>query len=163
MKALKFLFISVAILLLFWFGWTQYDYGDFPNPSIHLDQDIHFQDFPLDSTTGHIIGIQPIMTPADFTSEENYFLKLNNYLQKAEEKNWLKENSIVLFPEYIGTWLVVANQRKSIYQNERINAAMIQLIAMQPLEFLKNWLQSNAENKVNEAIFSMATEKMAEI
>jgi predicted amidohydrolase len=163
MKALKFFFLCIAALILIWFGWAQFDYGDSPEASIDLDQEIHFQDFPLDSTAGYILGIQPIMATSDFASEANYFAKLDNYLKEAANKNWLDENTIVLFPEYIGTWLVVANQRKSIYKSESINAAMIQLIAMKPIQFLKHWLKANAKNKVNEAIFMMEAEKMAGI
>jgi predicted amidohydrolase len=163
MKALKFFLIAIATLILIWFGWAQFDYGNSPKASIKLDQEIHFQDFPLDSASGHIIGIQPIMATSDFASEENYFQKLDNYMQEADKKNWLDDNTIVLFPEYVGTWLVVANQRKSIYKSKSINAAMIQLIAMKPFQFLNHWLKSKADNKVNEAIFTMEAEKMAGI
>lgn len=163
MKALKYIAFSIGALLLIWFAWAQIDLGDHPEPSLELGSEIYFQDFPLDSAVGYIIGIQPIMSTGDFATEENYFTKLDNYLNEANKKNWLNENTIVLFPEYIGTWLVVANQRKSIYKSSSISAAMIQLIASKPFQFLKYWNKAQAKNKVNEAIFAMEAEKMADI
>ena len=40
---------------------------------------------------------------------------------------------------------------------------MIQLIASKPFQFLKYWNKAQAKNKVNEAIFAMEAEKMADI
>lgn len=163
MKALKYIAFSIGALLLIWFAWAQIDLGDHPEPSLELGSEIYFQDFPLDSAVGYIIGIQPIMSTGDFATEENYFKKLDTYLNEANKKNWLNENTIVLFPEYIGTWLVVANQRNSIYKSSSISTAMIQLIASKPFQFLKYWNKAQAKNKVNEAIFAMEAEKMADI
>ncbi|MFZ6664157.1 carbon-nitrogen hydrolase family protein [Peijinzhouia sedimentorum] len=163
MKALKYIVFSIASIILIWVAWVQIDLSDQPELSLELDNEIYFQDFPLDSAEGYIIGIQPIMATTDFATEENYFTKLDNYLDEANKKNWLKENTIVLFPEYIGTWLVVANQRNSINQSNSISTAMIKLIASKPFQFLKYWSKAQAENKVNEAIFSMEAEKMAGI
>ena len=62
------------------------------------------------SGAGNIIGIQPYMEPKDYGNEREFYEKLGSYIENASKKGWINEKTIVVFPEYIGTWLVMANE-----------------------------------------------------
>lgn len=64
----------------------------------------------------NIVGIEPYMLPQDYSTFNNLFNKLSLYLDQAKKKGWLNENTIVLFPEHIGTWLVSAYAPLNTYK-----------------------------------------------
>src|SRR4026207_601868 len=68
-----------------------------------------------DRGLGNLLGIEPYITPQSYASKESFFDMLNSYMLAARREKWLNQKTIVLFPEYIGTWLVLANEKRNIF------------------------------------------------
>lgn len=117
----------------------------------------------VDRGRGNLLGIEPYMLPQDYASAESFFHKLNGYLLVAQQANWLNEKTIVVFPEYIGTWLVLAGAGLRAYQAATFEAAQRAMVFRQPLRFVVHWLRASEQGKSEAAFFRMKAAQMAEI
>ena len=112
---------------------------------------------------GNLLGIEPYMVPHDYVSADSFYDKLKIYLLAAQREQWLNRKTIVVFPEYVGSWLVLAEENKKIYQAVTFNAAAQVLILNNFWKFIKTFLASKEKNKTNAAFFQMKAKQMAEI
>jgi predicted amidohydrolase len=112
---------------------------------------------------GNLLGIEPYMVPQDYASLESFFNKLDSYLQIAQREQWLDDKTIVLFPEYIGTWLVFANESEKIFQTSTLNAAERAMVLRHLLKFSSYFLKSTEKGKVEAAFFRIKARQMASI
>jgi predicted amidohydrolase len=115
----------------------------------------------IDSGKGNIIGIQPYLTATSYSTAFNFEISLRFYFEQLKRENKLTDNSIVVFPEYIGTWLVAANEKEKIYKQETIEEAMTTMVRSNLFGFLNGYLKSHAKDKSKYAIFHLKAEKMA--
>ena len=124
---------------------------------------VDMQQFGSDSGRGNIVSIQPYMYPGDYASEKTFYDALNYYMQMAAKKGYLHTNSVVSFPEYLGTWLVVAGEKKGVFDAKTAHDAM-ELMAMSNLvKFLPKYFTSKAKDKSADALFRMKANRMARI
>lgn len=123
------------------------------------------EEWGRDSGRGNLVGLQPYVVPLDYASEEAFYQKMSGYLNGAEQRGWLNPRTIVVLPEYLGTWLVVAGEKSSVYAEPRAGAAMTTLALSNFFSFLKARLSvpAGVENATNDALFRMKAESMAEI
>ncbi len=70
----------------------------------------------VDSGKGNIIGIQPYLTAVNYSTAFNFETSLRFYFDQLKRENKLTDKSIVVLPEYIGTWLVAANEKEKDIQ-----------------------------------------------
>lgn len=115
------------------------------------------------SGKGNLIGVQPYMLPEDYVSEASFFHKLDSYLAAAQERGWLNEKTVVIFPEYIGTWLVVAGEKASVYRAANVYSALT-TITLSNLYGLLRWLPcTSVQNPLKYVLFRLKAESMAAI
>lgn len=112
---------------------------------------------------GNMLGIAPYVVPQDYASTELFFKKLDGYLSIAQAEKWLNEKTIVVFPEYVGTWLVLAGESEKIFQAASLEAAEQALVLRHPLKFGAYWLASKEQARLEAAFFRMKANQMAEI
>lgn len=127
-------------------------------------QDLHLSgvySYGVDGGRGNLIGIQPWMVPADYTSPHQLRGKLAAYLDLARGRGWLSERTIVVFPEYIGSWLVASGERRSVYTAPTIARAMIPLILDNVWAFVRAWRVARAPDRLRAALFQMKGAAMA--
>lgn len=115
----------------------------------------------IDSGKGNIIGIQPYLTATSYSTAFNFEVSLRFYFEQLKRENKLNDKSIVVLPEYIGTWLVAANEKETIYKQETIEKAMTTMVRSNLFSFLYGYLKSPAKDKSKYAIFHLKAEKMA--
>ncbi|MBL7849562.1 MAG: carbon-nitrogen hydrolase [Cyclobacteriaceae bacterium] len=158
-RAGNILFV-VAVL---WGIWTLLgrSYDDLPvEPVAAMTQ-------PLDSNSlceRNIVGIQPYMVPSDYLSEERFYHKLNGYFSQARNEGYFRSNTVVLLPEYLGTWLVVAGEKASVAELKTITGAMSMMVISNPLKTLWAVFRNQGESdRVAAAIFRMKSRQMAAI
>jgi predicted amidohydrolase len=161
-KKLLYLIISIFLLFLFYTIWSLLDRKP---PNVFSEGcSTEFEEFGINSGQGNIVGIQPKVSPIDFANETNFFNKLDSYLQEAKQANYLTENTVVLFPEYIGTWLVVAGEKEGVYTASSITDAAKLMISSNLGKFLLAYLNApQVSDKVKYSLFSMKSAEMAEI
>lgn len=110
---------------------------------------------------GNLVGIQTYMSVNDYASETQYKNKLAGYMAQAAAEGWLQPDSIVIFPENIGTWLIALNAHESIFQAETLDQAMKSMIRRTLPRFLSTLFKTKGKNRPVDALFRMNAEKMA--
>jgi predicted amidohydrolase len=116
-----------------------------------------------DRGRGNLLGIEPFMVPEDYASEESFFNKLNGYLLTAQREKYLNEKTIVLFPEHVGTWLVLAGERQEVFRAASRAVAERIMVMSHLLQFLSLMLRSKERGRMEAAFFRMKAPEMAEI
>ena len=111
---------------------------------------------------GNILGIEPYMLPQDYQSRESLLNKLDAYLLIAQHEGWLNEKTIVLFPEYIGTWLILTNESRKLFEAPTLAMAQRTLVLHHLLAFGIYFLKAREKGRAEAAIFRMKAAQMAE-
>ncbi|MFN5171285.1 MAG: nitrilase-related carbon-nitrogen hydrolase [Cyclobacteriaceae bacterium] len=159
MKLKNFLFL--VFMLAAWAWWSNTNRSpDWTSSDAHLDV---YQEIRADtSCSRNIVAIQPYMVPQDYLTEQHFSEKIRLYLKSAQQKGYLKERTVVVLPEYLGTWLVLENEKEWASEVSKLNYAMAILILSNPVDFAKWWMRSKREeDRVAAAIFRMKATRMA--
>jgi len=162
-KGFRLFSIILAIVLAIYFTWA----GAGRNKAavdIRLEIDSSYV-INLDAGKGNVVGINPFMLPIDYSSNQHFYAKLDGYLQTAELKGWLSSRTVVLFPEYIGTWLVVEGEKNSIYHAETINEAISTYVASNFFSYMRAWFTApdEVEDKIKYSVFASKGETIARV
>lgn len=160
----KFAFLILTILVI-WAIWANTgNWSALPEVAPNISHFENLKPLPTDSIQGNVVGIQPYMLESDYLSEERFFQKLEAYYQKAKEEGFLKSNTIVLLPEYLGTWLVILDEKPSVAKSSTLTWAMAQLVLTNPFEFFKHYpLSKNEEDRIASTLFRMKADQMAKV
>ena len=157
-----FYFITAIVLtVVLYFTWACT--GKLTGSGAGYQGKVDIEEFGVDSGRGNIVSIQPYMLPGDYVSEQSFCNTLDNYLKKAQKKGWLKKNTIVSFPEYLGTWLVVAGEKKGVFEAKTVNAAMQTMVLSNLFSFIPEYFRAKANDKSAAALFRMKSKQMASI
>lgn len=116
-----------------------------------------------DRGCGNLLGVQPYLVPADYATESAFRTRLHGYLEAAGQAGWLNPRSVVVFPEYTGTWLVACGENSSVFQAATTSQAMRPLALRQPLAFLRCLLASTEPERVTAALFRLKAGQVAQI
>jgi len=164
MKKFFSIFATIVLLLVgAYFVWSAMGRTPpAPETQLHLDSTYVIN---ADSGKGNVIGINAYMTPVDYASEDHFFGKLDGYLQVCREKNWLGPKTVVIFPEYIGAWLVVEGEKQSAYTASTIDEALTGFVLSNFFSYIRSWFMSpdSAQDKVKHSVFATKGERMARI
>jgi predicted amidohydrolase len=117
--------------------------------------------FGQDTGHGNLLGVQTAMLPEDYASPEALYAKLAGYLAVAADKGWLRPDTIVIFPEYIGAWLVAVRQKRSVYQAQTIDGALRTLVLANLVRFLRARVRARGQDKIRDTVFRMQASRMA--
>jgi hypothetical protein len=93
---------------------------------------------------GHapVIGIQPFMEPTDYACEAAFEKKLQLYLDSI--RGYLRPGAIVIFPEYVGTWLILLQEHPLSFRASTLEGALIWFVLRRPWMF---WQYRQAARK----------------
>jgi predicted amidohydrolase len=116
-----------------------------------------------DQGRGNLLGIEPYMTPWDYATRESFFERLKSYLVIAQREKWLNEKTIVVFPEYVGSGLVLAGEREEVYRSSTVESAARQILFHNLFKFITHWLKSRERGRAEAAFFRMKAHQMGEI
>ena len=118
--------------------------------------------FGADHGKGNLLGIQPWMVPSDYANSATLEAKLASYLDSAKAKGWLNEKTVVILPEYMGTWLVAAGEKRSAYAARETVAAMQTLVMSHLPAFAYRFVTApTVGDRAKWAIFTMKSEQAA--
>ncbi|WP_288369366.1 nitrilase-related carbon-nitrogen hydrolase [uncultured Algoriphagus sp.] len=157
----RILISSVLLIIFIWLIWS-FSGRSYPlkEPELYLDlvEEIN----PSDTLNRNIVGIQPYMEASDYLDQETFYRKLELYLHESRKSGLIRPNTIVLLPEYLGTWLVLSGEKHNLAEKETVEEAITTLILSNIVDFSINLIRSNEEDKVTAAIFRMKSLEMAE-
>ncbi|MCS7161736.1 MAG: carbon-nitrogen hydrolase family protein [Bacteroidia bacterium] len=113
---------------------------------------------------GHFVGIQPFLTPADYAHPQRFRQKLEAYLDSAQAAGCLASPALVVFPEYIGTWLVLIGEAAPAFRATKLEDALFWAVFRRPWRFWRAYQQAKAEgwkDPAAAAIFRLKAPLMA--
>jgi len=161
---MKRLMISVLILAVIVAGYQVWSHSGRTYDPGPVEAEIgQVAAYGFDTGGGNLVGIQPYMVPADYTNQQRFLAKLDAYFQKAHEQGCLSSKTVVVLPEYLGTWLVVAGENERVYKTATINDGMLWLAASNLVPFGRAAISAPADNRIEYALLQMKSQEMAEI
>ncbi|MCE4056274.1 carbon-nitrogen hydrolase family protein [Pseudomonas sp. Au-Pse12] len=158
----KLLYITLTLALLA--SITSYALWTRDRPGAHYLSDLRIQlavDQGVPAEHGNLLAIQPELFPTDYQSIERLHRKLAAYLQQARDKGLVNDKTIVVLPEHVGTWLLVAGEKNELYQATSLKEAMNWLAVSNPLPFLKALIGAQGKSRLDDAYLRMKAKKMA--
>ncbi len=116
------------------------------------------------SGRGNLLGIQPWMEPVDYRNGLTFREKLQAYLQTAKDSGLIiPRKTIVILPEYLGTWLVATEEANRVYKVKTIQEALTAVVVNHPINFWKAYraVPDGVTDKTKYAVFAMKSRQMA--
>ncbi len=121
------------------------------------------ESYGRDNGQGNLVGVQTALTAVDYASPLQFQIQLDGYMAAAQAEGWLRPNSIVIFPEHIGAWLLVAGEHASIFQAQTTDEAIKRMIRHNLLRFGAALLRAKGQDRIVDALFRMKAKPMARI
>ncbi len=156
-------FLTLLILLIsIYYLWSESGKGYEKLQYLKINS---FESYSDSSNKGNIIGIQPFMESGDYATEGRFLQKIQFYLDQANQKNWLIPNrTIIVLPEYIGSWLVTIDEKTAIYESKKIEDGLTMMVKSNIFSFAKSYLTApEVKDKIKYAVFTMKANRMAEV
>jgi hypothetical protein len=129
-------------------------------PTIDLQEMV---DHGQDAGCGNLLGIQPFMRGIDYASEATFYARLAGYFQRAAGKGWMNERTVVVLPEYLGSWLVAAGEKPEALSAPAIQSAMTTLVLRHLGPFAAELLRAKEADRVKASLFRIKAGGMARI
>lgn len=119
------------------------------------------QSYGVNRGQGNLVGIQPYMTTVHYATAVAYQTRLDGYMAAAQAEGWLHDNTIVIFPENIGTWLLLVNEDASILTAETMESASKRMVSHHLPRFLWTLPHTAGHNRAACALFRMKAQPIA--
>jgi len=118
----------------------------------------------VDSGKGNLLGIQPALQPIHYANKVTLRENLRSYLKAAKLRGYLNPKTVVVFPEYIGSWLVAMEQKSSVYEKANLTDAMTAVITANLFKFAVAYFSSpdGITEKDKYAAFAMKAKQIAD-
>ncbi|UZD24129.1 hypothetical protein PBT90_12115 [Algoriphagus halophytocola] len=155
-------FITLLIFIVFiWLIWS-YSGRNTPIPLPKSYISVISEINPADSLNQNILGIQPFMEVSDYFNQNAFQEKVRQYLVSANYKGFLKEeNSLIVYPENIGTWLILLGEKHEIMGNKTFETAKSFLMYSNIFDFMLGYFKTGKDrDKKASAIFRMKAKAM---
>ncbi|WP_319586181.1 nitrilase-related carbon-nitrogen hydrolase [uncultured Desulfobulbus sp.] len=156
--------ISIGIILLICGGYHVWrmtgreGYTGDPQLNIELTYE-----YGKDFGNGNIVAIQPWILGADYSSAQAFRSKLDGYFREADRKGWLRKNTIVVLPEYLGAWLLCAGEKRSVWEAPTIMDAMKMKVLSNIPSIIAGAVLAPCADRTKYAIFRSSGKKSASI
>lgn len=113
-----------------------------------------------------VVGVQPFMEPTHYACEAAFHARLAAYMDSIQARGWLTPRTIVVFPEYIGTWLVLAGEPAAGLSAKTLNGALTWFVLRRPWAFWQAYRQAKQDSVADPAalaVFRLKAQEMAEM
>lgn len=151
------LFILTVFIWLIWSFSGRNTPLEEPESHISVVQEIN----PSDSLDRNIVGIQPFMEVTDYFNQLFFKEKIRNYLVAATGKDFIQKNTIVIYPENIGTWLFLLEEKHNLAEKKTLNEVTRILSLSNAFDFFLGYIKAGDEtNKEFSSIIRMKAKSM---
>ena len=125
--------------------------------------DTHVVELGTDRGRGNLLGAQPFLRPLDYSSGTRFRACMDAVLDAAAARGWLRPDTLVLFPEHIGTFLAAADGKPSMYTAPTLSACGRIAALSAPAQYLRALLRSRSADRLTEALLRMKAASTARI
>lgn len=112
--------------------------------------------------TPNLILAQPTLHPQDYFGTRTLLSVCQSFLEKAQQQGWLTPQTVVLFPEHIGTWLLVSGEVKYVYDCEQWESALQWLVSTRPIGYLPHLPLDPSSESMLQGLFQFKAQRMAD-
>ncbi|MDX1931219.1 MAG: nitrilase-related carbon-nitrogen hydrolase [Capsulimonadales bacterium] len=112
---------------------------------------------------GNLVGVQARMTPADYVSGDRFKDKLRAYLLAARSCGWLGPRTTVVFPEHIGTWLILSGEDDRIAREATLSGALRRFAFRHLPALVRGALVATEADRVAATLFRIKAPRMARL
>lgn len=88
------------------------------------DLPVKFVNLGEDRGFGNLVGIQPFLTPQSYRNRQEFASTLTATMTAAAEEGLIHPNTVVVFPEYIGLFLYLADEFPWVYRAKTLQEAI---------------------------------------
>lgn len=128
--------------------------GEYGVPGESVSPD-HRISLGQDRGRGNLLGLQPHLELDDYATETRFAQRLERIFAAAAAAGWLRENTVAVLPEYLGTWLVVAGEPALARRAARMHHSMTRLALCHLPAFLHGILAAREEDRPVAALLRM--------
>lgn len=118
--------------------------------------------FGRDQGRGNLLGIQAWLSPRDYADRARLRARLDGWLDEAHQQGLVTPQTVVVFPEYAGAWLVVEGEGADVSDAATVGEAMTSLALAHLPEFAAARLGAGVEDPDAFAAFTMKSARVAE-
>lgn len=108
----------------------------------------------VDRGEGDVVAIRAWMHALDYASADRLDGRLRPWLEDARDRGWLGPKTIVVLPEYLGTWLVALGEPAGNFEAPSRSKAMRGLVLRHLPSFLAARWGAPAEDPDTYAVFA---------
>ncbi len=119
--------------------------------------------FGQDRGRGNLLGVQPVLTNADYRSALDLTAALNAMLEAARTQRLLNERTVVLFPEYVGFYLYFADEWRAVYEANSLGSAAFRMLWDRKALVSTRWLPVIATLSVPRIFSELLGSKAADV
>ncbi|WP_420149789.1 nitrilase-related carbon-nitrogen hydrolase [Spirosoma sp.] len=164
-----YLILCVGIVLSLtahrvWFSWLRGDTAITVKSSKFGQTIQHIEQTGTRSERGNLLGIQPWMETADYRNGLSFRQKIKTYLQTAKDSGLIVPGkTIVVLPEYLGTWLVAMHEADRVYKARTLQEGLTAMVISHPVEFWRTYQKApdSVTDKTKYAVFALKARQMA--
>jgi hypothetical protein len=110
----------------------------------------------------NLLAIQASVRPHDYADEDRLAARLYGLIEEAAKRGMVRERTIVVLPEYIGTWPVIFYESADAFEEPSTGDAMTHVVLGKPLEWTATLLSSPTEDGATYATFAVKAARMAD-
>ena len=123
------------------------------------------QDFELgqEEGAGNVVAVQAWMDPSAYASERNYDTRLRGYLDEAQQRGWLQDDTLVVLPEQIASWLFLLGEPDRVINAETAEQALRRMVPGHLVDYLALTKDAPAEDPYQYALFALKAESVADV
>ncbi|AOS97429.1 Carbon-nitrogen hydrolase [Microbulbifer aggregans] len=129
-----------------------------PKPSTALLEPLNS---PLHGAA-NLLSIQPHLDVADYAQAGLLQRKLSGYLDQARSAGWLSPQTVVVFPEHIGTWLVAEGESALVFAADTTTGALAWAALGNLSGFLYRLVGAEEQDPFAASLFRTKSEAMAD-
>lgn len=157
---------SISFLIFVVFVWLIWSYSgrNLPLTEAQSFLSVTEEINSSDSLTRNIIGIQPYMELSDYLNPGIFENKIRLYIAASRQKGFIRKNTVILFPENLGTYLFLLGEKHAVAEKETWEEAKNTMIFSNLFDYFLGYIKTGEEsNKAKSAIFRMKSKTMATV
>jgi predicted amidohydrolase len=130
--------------------------------------DITWSSIPIktngtDRKYGNIVSMQVYLRTEDFARAEWWAERMEELIRAGKTANIFDRKTIIIFPEHIGTGLVLLDEKESVFDSEDWQKGMDKLVSKHETELVPFLASSKKPASKWEAAFRFKAQKMADV
>ncbi len=116
-----------------------------------------------DRKYGNIVSMQVYLRSQDFAKAEWWSERIEELLKAGKAANIYDRKTIIIFPEHVGTGLVLLDEKESVFDNDSWKSAMDVMITKHSEELTSHLEYSKKPAAKWEAAIRFKSQKMADV